>query len=233
MAVKAKHLFSGGEAIYWSGQRDGFSPCNLHDIQALLYTDIAECFGEAFYDYLIEHLVDYSSVESFDFEKTYIPNDLVIYEGVVWLATESVEPGGYPDENNGCWTFAPKFDNDCLNEFWCDASFAKYLSYLVIRGSIVHTSVKLTNSGAVVSYGEGYKSADDKTMRMLQAEYSSKSQRMFNILEKWIKNCEGDCFHCTKQLAISCCGGCGCVKEKCRCDDCNVNKVAGFRILIC
>lgn len=234
MSVNRNNLFSSGEAVYWSGLRDGFSPCNLHRISTIIYKDICACFGEAFFDYLIEHLVDYSGIEEYNNEATYNPGDVVCLSGFIWQAVEAVSEGSFPTENNACWSLAPKFDIDCLNDFWCNGSFARYLSYIVVRASVVSSTVKLTNAGAVISNGEGYQRANENTMRLLQAEYSSFAQAEFNALESWIyKNKTSECFECTKQIGISCCKGCGCQPIKCRCDTCDKSKTAINRIIVC
>lgn len=227
-----KWLLTQGEAIYWAGVDKTFSPCNIEDVQAVIFEDICSCFGEAFYDYLMEHLIDYSDVKAFKNTDAYKLGDVVSYKGILWQATQDTVAGNFPVGNNPCWRLADKFGLPCLNDFWCNASFARYLSYLVIRDSIVSSTIHLTNSGAVYKQGDGYRTPDDKSIRILQSDYSKKAQRLFMILEKWISQSSSNCFDCTKQKAISCCGGCGCVKEKCRCDDCETSKTQQFKFWV-
>ncbi len=229
--MQGVNLMTRGEVVFWSGLSE-FSPCNLNDLYAVIFKDICECFGEAFYDELIEHLIDYSGTPEYDNDTSYAIGDVVIFEGCYWIAVEEAE-GSFPGAENTCWKLAPKFDKECLNDFWCNASFAQYLSYLVVRESIVDASIPLRNAGAVVNYADGYQKTNKDLIRLSQANYSKKIERLFILLEKWIYACKNDCFHCTKQLAISCCGGCGCVKEKCRCDHCDKDKTNSFRLIVC
>lgn len=231
-----KVLLTKQEVIQWASLSN-ISECNIETIDSIVRCEFNDCLGKEFLKYLIDHLNCYDDPEEFDVseydpEQTYNEGDIVIYDCVYYKVKKEVQ--GIDPLNSECFCLAEKFDEECLNELWCNGSLARYLSLLVARQSIVPNMVQMTSMGIGRRRGDGFEPVSTKGMEMLMAHYSTLAQNEFTLLHQYmIDNKECGCFDYYKGLAIKCCGGCGCKKKECVCDNCKTAKTEGFLPMIC
>ena len=224
-------LLTKPEVRYWADQNN-LSVCNLEDIEAIVRCEFKDCLGKAFLKYLNENLTDFEKAVEYDPDTNYIVGDIVIYDCVYYEVIKEVI--GIDPENSDCYCLADKFTEECLNDLWCKGSLARYLSYLVVRESIVPATGQLTNQGAVRRKGEGFEPLSDRAMERLIAHWSKKAQREFEMIHDYMKdNKECGCYDLYKGLAIKCCGKCGCKTKECECDGCKTSKIDSFLPYIC
>ena len=228
-----KKLIKKQEVLIRTGLTN-LSSCNINKLDTIIWTEFKGCLGLAFYVHLIKHLADYDEAQKWDVDTDYSEGDVVIYEGCYWIANEDVESGSEPNGENECWGFAPKFTSECLEGLWCDGSLGDYLSYLVVRESIIPSSVKFTSEGIVRPVSKDYDSVSKSDKEGLVAHYSKCAQCEFEKIDWYMRNNNEDCcFDLYKGIARSCCGGCGCEPIKCVCEDDSCNKTGEFELLIC
>lgn len=229
--MAAKSLLTPREVIFWSKVDANFPTCDLQNIFLILAKEFKDCLGKAFYDFLIENLADYTDAEHWDSDKDYVTGDTVVYEGVYYTAIENTNES---PPMSSCWELAPKFTKDCLNDLWCNGFLAYYLSMLVVRDSIIPTTLNLGASGVVKRFGDKFETADYKEVSSLIKHHNNKIGQAFECLDAYLRD-ENDsgCFDLYKGNAIGCCGECGCVEKKCCCKtDCVDSKKCNDNWLI-
>lgn len=228
-----KKLIKKQEVLIRTGLTN-LSSCNINKLETIIWTEFEGCLGLAFYDYLIANLAEYEDAQKWVSDTDYNEGDVVIYEGCYWIAKEDVSVDSVPNIEDGCWGFAPKFKSPCLEGLWCEGSLGDYLSYLIVRESIIPSSVRFTSEGIVRPVSKDYDAVSKSDKEGLVAHYSKCAKCEFTKLEWYMKNNNEDCcFDLYKGIANSCCGGCGCVPVKCTCPDDDCNKTSEFELLVC
>lgn len=211
-------LLRPSEIVYYSGISKEFPLCSFRTLFSVEEYEFNECLGIAFYDVLLNDLVEYSNVSAYNNNSFYVIGSTVLRDGVIYISIQDTQ-GNLPS-NPEFWELAPKFTTDCYNELWCKY-LAEYLSLRVIFDRIPHIHNQIKATGIIRLKGDSFETVGDTGVNSLQKSVLRSIERVFGNMHKYMsRNNENGCFDLYKGLAISCCGECGETKEQCSCDDC-------------
>lgn len=212
-----RSLLSNRELIRYSGLGPTFPECEVRQIRLVELAEFRNCLGIAMYNYLLAHVVDYSSTAQWASGTTYATNDLVVYKGDVYKAKQAstgVEPPTYTH-----WGLAPKFDEACTEALWCDF-LAEFLAYAVLNQRLPWISNQIKAEGVVVMRGNSFDPASDKGVRDLQAAVLGAKELAFDNLDWYLRDQFENNTTCGpillyKPLDAGACSGCGQAKASC------------------
>lgn len=232
------------EIIKFTGLDASFNLCDQSLIDRVILKEFYDCIGIDFYKEIMKGLQTYEDVKGFNTDETYNVDDVVSYNGVLYIAIE--ESTGVIPSSYGCWALAPKFSRQCsehevplgdkkgsiitktictcdYNEFWC-SYLGPYLGFSVLKQRIPFIHNRITNDGIVRIENENIKAASQSGYNDLRIAVDSQISMLYELMIKYAKmNNVNGCYDLMKPLNISCCKSCG-VKE-CTCDDdCETNK---------
>ena len=158
-----KTLLTTSEVLTLAKANSKIPKCSLDDIHQIEYRERRTCLGKAFYDSLLEDLIDHSGAEEYQSGQIYAADDVVLFEGIYYKA--KAETSALPSKKSD-WEVAPKFNTEANNELWC-RFLGIYLARLVIRNSISALSTQLTAAGTVKIDGETFEAAkEDEVVRL-------------------------------------------------------------------
>ena len=187
-------------------------------------TEFNQCLGSAFKTELESYLIDYSSVSEYDCSKFYKTGNVVRFGGVLYEAITTVLDNEMPP-NYLKWKLAPKFNLDCVDQFWC-TFLGEYLSLSVVLGILPQIRTQITAEGAIQKVGDHFTPASDKAYEHLYASFLGRKDNVFANMVRFvkaeIKKVSGECldfYNTLKFIGINCCGDCGCSYYLCLCDD--------------
>lgn len=121
-------LLTPQEVIKYTNLPIDYPLCEIRELGKLVYNEFSTCLGIDFYNHIVSKLVDYSTTMPYVLGNTYIQNDVVANNGVLWKCKVATTTDAAGHLNS--WQLAPKFSEPCLNDFWCDY-LAPYLSWVV------------------------------------------------------------------------------------------------------
>lgn len=168
--------------------------------------------------------MDYTGTDLYDPMSMYAVDDVVIYNGVYYIAIDSVAANEAPPQNDK-WKFAPKFNLECVDQFWC-TFLAEYLSLCVVVSKLPEIRTQITAEGTIQKVGEHFAPASDKAYEHLYASFLGRKDDVFanmvRFVKSEIKKVTGECldfYNTLKFIGTNCCGDCGCAYDDCLCDD--------------
>ena len=173
---------------------------------------------------MLTYLIDYTGTEPYDAMLMYNEDNVVQYNGAYYVAIDSVATNQSPP-NIDKWKLAPKFNLDCVDQFWC-TFLAEYLSLSVVISKLPEIRTQITAEGAIQKVGEHYNPATDKAYDHLYASFLGRKDDMFANMVKFVKSeikkgtspCL-DFYKTLKFIGLNCCSDCGESLDDCLCDE--------------
>lgn len=82
------------------------------------------------YQSMLDDKKDFSSVQKWNDETTYLEGDEVIYKGIVYVADENITNNNTPNDCSQ-WSEAEIFDDECYNKIWYEGGLRKIIAWYV------------------------------------------------------------------------------------------------------
>ena len=221
MEVGDKTLLSQSEIVKYTVLAKEFPRCDFGELFQAEYVEFCDCLGIDFYKQLLRSCVDYSKIcEKYDPNKEYQIGDKVVWKGT-YLSAVKVTKNNNPD-TKGCWELCPKFEDPCLEKFWCKF-LAPYLSWVILRQQLPFIANQIKADGVLEMFGFGarFKTVEEDRIHMVNKAIAARVEQAFKALKKYAQTENKGCLNKLKFLGISCCKSCGCVECGCEdgCDD--------------
>lgn len=174
------------EVIKYTNLPADYPPCEIREANKIVFTEFLRCFGIDFYNHIVSKLAVYAA-NSYIIGQTYVINDVVSYNGVLWKCTaiSTTDVAGHSNS----WILAPKFTDECLNEFWCDY-LASYLSWVVRENKEpfwFYESKKVKSEGYVAN------ASSTSLLSVIMSAIRKNIASEFLIIDKYLRDNKTQC----------------------------------------
>lgn len=170
-----------------------------------------EKLGNAFYNTLVDDLVDYSAATEYVPGQATVLNQIYTYEGIIYKNTQAITVGNtYLPPHKNYWALAPKFTTACLESFWCDY-LSTYLSYFVKLREMTPTQYQDSAEGIVSKLTDNAKPVTQEEFNARMNYQRGLVDVAFKSLDEYIKLNYKTCTALAtyKPLGVGCCSSCG------------------------
>lgn len=216
--MEVKTLITAGEVVRYGPVHPDYPTDYVCDhIKRKEQSLFRKCYlGMSFYKMLIEDLNDYSDVEAYDSDTTYQLGELMCYDGCVYVSLCS-DNDAHPDDDGGkCWTYAKKFDSDCLCYLW-DCNLKYWLAYEICYTSIDYATYHMAAHGATKQV-QGDRTSQVTASRLELDQLKRKMRKdadehLENMLEWMIEETKSEATKCDFTMVQQVSTACG--KEEC------------------
>lgn len=160
-------------------------------------------------------MADYSNVGEWNSTANFIVGNDCKFNGEIYECIQDctdVEP-----PHIEFWQLAPKFETDCLNDFWCNA-LAPYLAEAVALMEMPFLGADITAEGITVKTGRNFEQADAKARATIVSSTAKMKEIAYRRLVKYVADNKANCLCLSdaKWLNEDCCQVCG--ETSCGCD---------------
>lgn len=158
-------MITATEVIYYSTVGKQLSPSVIAPWLSQVLREQRRILGATMYDAMTADMVDYSGVTAW-VAGSYLADDLVTHEGVVYVCTDATITRPSPTATG--WRLAPKFNEAAYNALWAD-SLAQYLAASVMLPATATVSVDVSQAGFVQPSGNNFAQASANEKKQVQA----------------------------------------------------------------
>lgn len=149
------------------------------------------CFGDTFFDYMVEHLTDIPNPDEWDDCKIYSDGDFVIRDTRIYESQVNLNRSD-PLEDSTKWSLIKKFDTDCLNTLW-ERYLVKVIALRAYAGSLLYTTHNTGAGGLTIRSddanrgGSGTRSANKAELILTETKTLKDAQEIYENMVVWLK----------------------------------------------
>lgn len=104
-----------------------------------------ECFNLDLYNDLLQDQIHYNA-DPYSLSKTYQKDDIVSYNALYYISLK--DDNKFDPTVITHWKIAPKFNDPCFSEIWCDLSI--FLAYRIILPALRYATYQAGGKGIVI-----------------------------------------------------------------------------------
>ncbi len=181
-----KTLLSALELIQYTPVTKDFPPtkvCRLIEASEALWFNQCD-LGDEFYEALVADLTEIpSNLKEWSALTTYALNDVTLYYGTPiksLAANNTVDP--CTDENHEAWEIVPKFQTECVNDFWGSIALAE--SYKIVADNLTIFTYELSGKG-VTKYSEEFRQNTSGVITVDRGERTDYQRALYKQSDKF------------------------------------------------
>jgi hypothetical protein len=186
-------ILQNNDIFKFVGLDNTFSVCSEDIRKRIEISEFSTRLGSSFYTHLLDHLADYSVYTAYTSSTTYAIDDVVQYEGDLYVAKEEVT--GIAPSNVSKWKVAPLFKQEegfCdYNDFYC-SYLGPFLAHAVLIDRLPLLKAQITNDGIIEVNNDGFKSVSSASYEKLDVKLTADVQLTYKLLVDYMKENNGD-----------------------------------------